>query len=233
MPSSVDGNNVRMLCVAPSSAAVAYAATTGGVYKTADGGVSWLQMAALGSRQIEAIAMDTANENVLLAGKIFGGIWITQDGGSTWSGPHTTGFNSSNPYISAIGALPGDPDVWFCSDLYSGIYRSLDKGLTWSGFPDWVMSGLDVRAVTAIDLDDTVLYAATQGGGVFRYPLWKDRHNLDNDADVDLADVLIMVKVISGQKPEIIRRGPVATPAVTMENVIFALQAVSGIRDLP
>jgi hypothetical protein len=126
-------------------------------------------MDSLGSRQIEALAINPQQPGYIIAGEIFGGIWISTDSGTSWTGPHNSGFNSANPYISSLVVDPANPDIVFAGDLYSGIYRSLDQGNTWAPFPDWKMSGLTIRAVKGLAINNSVLYAAAQGGGVFRF----------------------------------------------------------------
>ena len=122
------------------------------------------------TRHIEALIVYPGD---LIAGEGFqgSGVWISQDDGLTWSGPHNAGFNSANPYITALDKDPAHNNVIFASDLYSGVYRSEDNGVTWAPFPDWQMSGLTFRAVKDLALNNLFLYAATQGGGVFRYVL--------------------------------------------------------------
>lgn len=171
IPSALDGTNVRALVVDPLDPDLVYAATTSGVYKSTDGAATWTRLAALGVRKIEAIALDSRQPGYLIAGEIFGGIWTSTDAGASWTGPHNTGFSSANPYITSLVLDPSTPDVVFASDLYAGVYRSADRGQTWAPFPDWKMSGLTMRAVTDLAIGDRMMYAATQGGGVFRFAL--------------------------------------------------------------
>ena len=169
MPSALDGINVRRLVVDPANADIVYAATTNGVYKSSNGAASWTRIGSLGGNNIEALAIDPLQPGYIIAGEIFGGIWMSTNGGANWTGPLNTGFNSPNPYISSLVVDPVNPNTVFAGDLYSGVYRSLDKGVTWAAFPDWKMSGLAVRAVKDIAISANVMYAATQGGGVFRF----------------------------------------------------------------
>lgn len=166
MPSVVDGNNVNRLVVDSSDANKVYAATSNGVYKSADGAASWTHASALGSRKIEALA---AKSGTVIAGEVAGGVWISSDDGATWSGPNNTGISSPNPYIAALTFDAGNANVVYAGDLYSGAYRSSDKGLSWSPFPDASMTGLTNRAINDLVSTSEVLYAATEGGGVFRY----------------------------------------------------------------
>jgi len=169
IPSILDGSNINKLVVSPKDSSLVYAATSKGVYRTINGALSWEKFSNLGNKYIETLAYDLITPGYLIAGEVFGGIWISKDFGTNWTGPNNIGFNSPNPYITAVVFDPLRPSTVFAGDLYSGIYRSTDKGLTWSAFPDWKMSGLNVRAVSDIDLNDEVIYVATMGGGVYRY----------------------------------------------------------------
>ena len=169
MTSDIDGYNVNELIVDSNNVNIVYAATSNGVYKSTDGAKSYIHFHSLGNPNIEALSVAFQQTNYLIAGEIENGIWISEDDGTTWTGPHNGGFNSSNPYITAIIFDPDNHNTVYASDLYSGIYQSADKGNTWSPFPDSEMSGLTVRAVKDIVMNKEVIYGATQGGGVFRY----------------------------------------------------------------
>ncbi|MCX7176268.1 MAG: hypothetical protein NT159_20550 [Proteobacteria bacterium] len=166
VPSIIDGNNVNRLIVDPNDANKVYAATTNGVYKSTNGATSWTYASALGSRKIEALAVKSGT---LIAGEVAGGIWTSSDDGASWSGPNNTGISSPNPYIAALAFDAASANVVYAGDLYSGVYKSGDKGLTWSPFPDSSMTGLTNRAINDLVSTNEVLYAATEGGGVFRY----------------------------------------------------------------
>ena len=168
-PSVLDGVNVRRVVVDPVNANTIYAATTNGIYKSMDGADSWSRMESLGSKHIEALAIDPSQPGLIIAGEIFGGIWKSTNSGNDWSGPLNSGLNSANPYISSLVVDPVNPHTVFAGDLYSGVYRSLDDGENWAPFPDWKMSGMAIRAVKDLAISAKVMYAATQGGGVFRF----------------------------------------------------------------
>jgi len=165
-PSIIDGNNVNRLIVDPNDSNKIYAATTNGLYKSTNGAASWTYSSGLGNRKIEALAV---RSGTLIAGEVFGGIWTSPDDGATWTGPHNTGISSPNPTISALVFDAVNANVVYAGDIYSGVYRSSDRGLTWSPFPDSTMSGLATRAINDLALTNEVLYAGTEGGGVFRY----------------------------------------------------------------
>ena len=169
IPSLLDGVNVRNLVVDPANANTIWAATTNGVYRSIDGAQSWSRLEGLGSKNIETLAIDPLQPGFIVAGEIFGGIWKSTNGGATWSGPLNSGFDSPNPYISALVLDPVHAGTLFAGDLYSGVYRSQDAGENWAPFPDWKRSGMTIRAVKDLAISAKVMYAATQGGGVFRF----------------------------------------------------------------
>jgi photosystem II stability/assembly factor-like uncharacterized protein len=171
--SIIDGSNVNELAVDHQNPNHLYAATTSGVFKSINGAVSWEYCDTLGPKHIEALAIDPDQPGLILAGEGFqgSGIWRSLDDGATWSGPFNSSFNSANPYITALIRDPNHNNTFFASDLYSGVYQSKDSGINWSAFPDWKMSGLTFRTVKDIAINEKSLYATTQGGGVFRYPV--------------------------------------------------------------
>lgn len=59
-----------------------------------------------------------------------------------------------------------NPQVLYAADSFSGVYQSKDGGRTWRQ----INSALHTRAVNrlVISADGLHLYAATEGGGVYR-----------------------------------------------------------------
>jgi len=164
---ALNGLDVYRLLVDPANAAAVWAATSGGLFRTVNGGVSWTKLASLGTKVIAAVAVDASGSAVVASEKDVG-IWISDDGGATWpGGPYNTGLRPS-PAVLALSFGPGEAGTIYAADFYSGVYRSSDGGRSWSGFPDEAMSGLAVRAVKDLAVAGGVVYAATQGGGVFR-----------------------------------------------------------------
>lgn len=163
------GQNINMLAVDPANPDVVYAATLqSGILKSTDGGKSWKTINQGVTRtDIRAVAVDSKNPQIVFAGAENGGAFISTDGGATWQ-------NSSDGLdiqasIHSIVFDPVNPQIVFAGDIHSGVFRSEDGGKTWTR----INSGLRTRAVTslAISADGTMLYAATQGEGVFRMEL--------------------------------------------------------------
>lgn len=161
----LDGKNIYQLVVHPTDADTLWAATSTGLYKSIDGGAVWTVFAPLDNRRILAVAVDGGR---LLASEKDAGVWRSADGGAIWAGPSIAGITVATPSIFALLFDPVTSGVAYAGDFYSGVYRSADDGASWSPFPDNPMTGLANKAVKSLVWRDGVLYAATQGGGVFR-----------------------------------------------------------------
>jgi len=93
-----------------------------------------------------ALAIDVADENRILAGGVSGGIWLSEDGGQTWT--RRTPLNALPSCVSiAQDTRPGHTDTWYylSGELYGnsagatgayylgdGAFKSTDGGLTWA-----------------------------------------------------------------------------------------------------
>jgi photosystem II stability/assembly factor-like uncharacterized protein len=102
-----------------------------------------------------ALAIDVADENIILAGGISGGVWRTTDQGASWT---RTSALDQHPGVSVIvqDRRAGETNTWFYATgerrgnsasgrgaFYygNGIYRSTDNGITWDLLPTTAVSG--------------------------------------------------------------------------------------------
>jgi photosystem II stability/assembly factor-like uncharacterized protein len=139
-----------------------------GVLQSVDGGASWTQAnQGLRSTSALSVAAHPMRPEIVFTGLWRGGIYRSEDGGATWR----LSSSGLNPEASVSDVIfdPVNPDVLYASDLNSGVYRSKDGGHIWKAIND----GLRMRAVNALALsrDGSHLYAAAEGGGVFRFDL--------------------------------------------------------------
>lgn len=134
-----------------------------------------------------ALAVDAANENILLAGGVSSGMWRSMDGGASWT--KTTG-NEQLQSVTCIAQdrRPGKTNVWYygTGELWGnsadingdGIFKSTDGGATWQQLPSTV-SGTPQSwdkqfeyvwriATDPSNLTDDEVYAVPALGGVFR-----------------------------------------------------------------
>ncbi len=94
--------------------------------------------AAVGGR-IAAIDAVNSNPNHIVIGAATGGVWVSQNGGLTWSAVFddervasigALAINQSNPDIIWVGT--GEGNVRNSTSIGGGIYKSIDGGESWS-----------------------------------------------------------------------------------------------------
>jgi len=123
-----------------------------GVYRSTDGGASWVSLGLADTGAIGRIRIDPSDPRrifVAAQGRLFDtggdrGVYLSEDGGSTWR-QVLDGLNDSTGAID-LAVNPGNPDVVLAAmwdklrypdgreygGPGSGIYRSSDGGETWS-----------------------------------------------------------------------------------------------------
>jgi photosystem II stability/assembly factor-like uncharacterized protein len=156
--------NVNAVAVHPANPNVAYVgAGSSGVYRTTDGGAQW-QPVGLAQMEVRALAVNPVNPNLMYAGTEGNGLFVSPDSGQLWR--NAGAGLEPNASIHSVVIDPANPQIVWAADYHSGVYRSVDGGKTWAP----VNRGLSTRAVNAlaISADGKVLYAATEGEGVFR-----------------------------------------------------------------
>jgi len=148
--------------------------TGGGVFKTTDGGATWLPVTdKYFGGTIGAIGVSESNPDVVYVGTgeypIRGnvshgdGVWKTTDGGKTWT---HVGLEDTHQ-ISRVRVHPNSPDtVWvgaqghaFGPNADRGVYKTTDGGKTWRK----VLFRNDSTGISDLVLDPSnsaVLYAA-------------------------------------------------------------------------
>lgn len=151
-----------------TNANVMYAQVRGGVngagvYRSADGGISWTRTALFGDYWVyraEALAVHPSNSDVVFAAASYLGLQRSTDGGRTWLRVGYFGDTSHRiPVPSAIALAPTAPNT-----VYAGggsyLVASRDGGDTWSDRND----GLLNSAISALALAGTgPLYAGLSG----------------------------------------------------------------------
>ena len=158
--------NVNCMAVHPTNQDIVYIGMlNSGVYRTTDGGNNWSNRSSgIVVTDIRSIVIDPSDTNVLYAGAQRGAIYKSIDAGASWL-PIPYGMDPEAA-IRSIVIDPTNPQTVFAADWFSGVYQSSDGGQSWLH----INEGLRTRAVhrLAISSDGKILYAGTQGEGVFR-----------------------------------------------------------------
>lgn len=149
---------------APSDPNTVYLACAYGVWRSRDGGATWLESDQPGvkPRYTSKIIIDHSNEKRLYCAS-FDGAFVSDDGAATWKkiegitvhGVLTISQHPTNPRFLAVGTED------------NGIYLSSDAGATWKK----AESGIDHSTFYAIAFDPQhpeIMYAAGFVTGVYK-----------------------------------------------------------------
>lgn len=159
--------NVTDLAVDPDNPQVVYAATgTSGLLRSSNGGSSWttMQVGVPASVSVLSVAINPSNTNNIFVGFAHRGLYRSDDSGLTWQ-QSMVGM-APEARVSDIIFDSKNPQILYAADSFSGVYQSTDNGRTWRQ----INSALHNRAVNrlVISANGLHLYAATEGGGVYR-----------------------------------------------------------------
>jgi photosystem II stability/assembly factor-like uncharacterized protein len=158
------------LTVDPHNSEVVYLAAVQGVFRSADGGLSWSWRSlgvpfVLNEAGVETVAVDPARPEILYAGSWYGA-FKSVNAGDSWFGV-SAGLIVPPfiaPGVQAFAFDPRDTDVVYAAS--NGVYKTGSGGFFWSrasfGLPGGATQDV---LVDAVDFD--VVYAAT-ADGVFR-----------------------------------------------------------------
>jgi hypothetical protein len=202
---------IRRLIINPTNTQILLAATTAGIYRTANGGTSWTLVSSGTAHDLE---FKPGNSNVVYAGGT--SFRLSTDGGLTFtvinSGIPTTGVNRM-----AVAVTPHDANYVYVlasnssNSGFQGFYRSTNSGATFSlmastpNLLGWSNTGNDVggqgwydlcTAASPLNKDEVVVggvnvWRSTNGGSTWSlYGHWvgsgapfthADHHDLEYD----------------------------------------------------
>jgi photosystem II stability/assembly factor-like uncharacterized protein len=79
------GQTVFTVVIDPRDERVSYAGATDGLWHSQDGGDSWSRWGeGLAGITVTAVSLDPVDEQVAYAGTMYEGLYVTEDGGTTW-----------------------------------------------------------------------------------------------------------------------------------------------------
>src|SRR5947209_1649841 len=127
-PIGPDGGTITVLTAAPRNSSLLYAATTGGVFRSTDGGANWIRASrGLPRYNVVALAVAPSNSSVLYASTGFD-VFVSRNGGDTWS-PVPGQLGAS--YIPSLAVDPRN-SRWVWIGTQFGPLWSHDGGTHWN-----------------------------------------------------------------------------------------------------
>ena len=170
-------NPVLSLAVAPNAPNELLAGTLNsprpaGIYRSADGGVTWANTTPdlAPNISLTALTYDPRNARTVYAADGGSGlIFRSTDGGATWT--EIPGFRDLISANSAVGELyavieRGQP-VLYAGTRFDGVLRTADGGATWQQLDAGLVG--EARRIRALASYDDALYAGTHAG-LYRLP---------------------------------------------------------------
>jgi Calx-beta domain-containing protein/carboxypeptidase family protein/beta-propeller repeat-containing protein len=163
----LDGD-VPTLAIAPNAPNTLYAGSLGGVFRSADGGATWVKPAGTGLPAFPfttALAVDPTNASVVYVGFITGGFYKSSNAGETFT---PVNIPLSVGAAFSIAFDPVTPSTMYVGSSV-GLFKSTDSGSTWTPQNNFGLSTApNVRAL-AIDPNSTsTIYAGTFSNGLFK-----------------------------------------------------------------
>lgn len=187
----------------------------GGVFKSTDGGATWIpRNAGLSSTFINALAMDPRTPTTLYA-VTFSTVFKSTDGAATWTQIGSTGAGP----VATLAIDPVNPSTLYAGTSGSGVFKSTDGGASWRR----VNVGLASIFVTALVIDSTdaaVLFAGTAGGGVFTS---SDGGGSWSATNTGLTNLLVDALVATPTTPRTLYAGTRGSSVFDLQQTAFAL----------
>ncbi|AMA49198.1 T9SS type A sorting domain-containing protein [Flavobacterium covae] len=165
----IDSIGISGLAIDPNNTNVIYAMTGDadganvgfdGLYKSNDGGETWIKMGLTDINYGRTILIDPNNSNVVIVGTN-SGVYRSQDGGLTFE------QTSEEEIVFQIAFKPNDSNVVYASTSNGDdtfIYKSIDNGLTWELKKSFVGVKKMIMATTQADSNYLYLLGANTSG---------------------------------------------------------------------
>jgi photosystem II stability/assembly factor-like uncharacterized protein len=158
------GGVVHCIGTSPSAASVVYVGiANGGVYRSADGGVTWSAAnTGLANFDVLSLAVSPSDPQRVIAGTSAGG-YLSVNGGSSWSAIATL----PGPTVGDVVFDPTSSQTAYAAGAEGALSKSTDGGATWTAI------GANAAAkkplTLAIDPSHTAtIYAGTLDDGVYK-----------------------------------------------------------------
>jgi len=158
----------------PTNIKVIYAAgwglyndDVGDVFRSDDGGVTWVALEGVHGKSIRALAMAQSDHNVLVIGAL-DGVFRSRDGGSTWErmtpeNPDVLENNASLKNFVSVAIDPVNPDVVYAGTRHLA-WKTSDGGKNWHNIKDGMLDDSDVFSIIVDPKTPSRVYASACSG---------------------------------------------------------------------
>jgi len=183
---------VKDLFINPLNPTAIYAATWDGIFKSINGGESWMNIGLSG---LEVRNFFTIDFTVVTAGTS-GGTYMSTDGGGSWTKINDTPFPRS--FHSPVYVIdPIAPTTAYMGTRHRGVRRSTDGENTWTEVNTGFTGMLRIYSLAMDPITPTTLYAGTYQDGVFKTTNGGDSWTQVNNGLTDLTIYTLAIDPIT------------------------------------
>ena len=158
----ITDSDLQTVAVSPDNADVVYTGSSNAVYKTTDGGKSWVEVLSFRGtgNSINSIAINPLNTKVIYAGTQ-DGLFRSKNKGTNWKRIFS-GIGESRGSILHVAINPANPEVIFAG-TEAGLFRTDSGGSDWSKGRN-LSSEAEVSFIAIDHSRPHIVYAATDRG---------------------------------------------------------------------
>ena len=158
-------SRVQALAVLPGEPRGLVAAGDTGVFRSRDGGASWVRVGAAGDLPtVWSLAVDPSDPDTLFAGTRPAAVYRSRDGGATWKQLDlavATECSIGTAFVTRVLVDPDDRTVWAGVEI-DGVFRSRDGGDSWTKVVNG-LHDLDVHDMALAPSSPRRVYTSTNG----------------------------------------------------------------------
>lgn len=155
--------SVTTVTINPHRSDIVYIATNDKVFKTRDGGQTWVEIIQ-GIENVRTISLAVHPEQVstIYAGTFGSSVFRSRSGGARWF-PLNAGMREHVAIVNQFMFQPGNPDILFAATTV-GIFKSTNGGDMWQEMHNKGMNSVYVVAIVQDPTRFNTIYAGTSGG---------------------------------------------------------------------
>lgn len=143
----------------PEDSDILYVANDEGIYKTTDGGQSWIQVTPMRTLSLALTPHGEIFAGVYDENDFKGSIYHSMDGGATWE-PSDAGLPPQPDVASTLAVAPNAQHIIYAGFQVGGLYKSLDGGHTWESINNGFFTTPYANLITVDPYDSQVVYFA-------------------------------------------------------------------------
>ncbi len=156
------GVSVVAIAINPTHPDVVYLATHDAIYKSRDGGASWVTVnEGMSTYRVLSLLVDPNIPTVLYAGTNSDSVYKSTDGGISWNIANA-GMKEHIAIVNNFAVDPRNPQTIYAATTV-GVFKTTDGAMMWEDMSE----GFESDYVVSVVMDpqnSNILYAGTSGG---------------------------------------------------------------------